>query len=99
MGICVRAHVYVCACLYMYTLYMCMYYCIIIIIIIVTGADIEKGASTPLMEASQEGHIDIVKYLLDRGVQLYTQHNIFLINASSYMNKKIYFLFLILYNR
>ena len=34
----------------------------------VTGADIEKGASTPLMEASQEGHIDIVKYLLDRGV-------------------------------
>lgn len=28
------------------------------------GANIELGASTPLMEAAQEGHIDIVKYLI-----------------------------------
>jgi len=38
---------------------------------LLVGADIEKGASTPLMEAAQEGHIDIVKYLLDRGVCLF----------------------------
>ena len=31
------------------------------------GADIELGASTPLMEASQEGHIDIVKHLISKG--------------------------------
>ena len=32
-----------------------------------TGADIELGASTPLMEAAQEGHVNIVKFLIDRG--------------------------------
>lgn len=26
------------------------------------GADIELGASTPLMEAAQEGHLDLVRY-------------------------------------
>lgn len=31
------------------------------------GADIELGASTPLMESSQEGHIDIVKSLVCMG--------------------------------
>lgn len=31
------------------------------------GADIELGASTPLMEASQEGHLDLVRYLLKMG--------------------------------
>lgn len=30
-------------------------------------ADIEKGCSTPLMEASQEGHLDLVKYLIKQG--------------------------------
>jgi len=42
--------------------------CLSVTLWILVGADIEKGASTPLMEAAQEGHIDIVKYLLDRGV-------------------------------
>ena len=28
------------------------------------GADIELGCSTPLMEAAQEGHLELVKYLL-----------------------------------
>ena len=27
------------------------------------GADIEQGGSTPLMEAAQEGHLDVVSYL------------------------------------
>ena len=31
------------------------------------GADIEQGSSTPLMEASQEGHVDLVKFLLSKG--------------------------------
>ncbi|KAG8232600.1 hypothetical protein J437_LFUL010721, partial [Ladona fulva] len=33
-------------------------------ILIKAGADIELGASTPLMEAAQEGHLDLVRYLL-----------------------------------
>ena len=32
----------------------------------ILGADIELGASTPLMEAAQEGHINIVKYLIEK---------------------------------
>ncbi|XP_006817520.1 ankyrin repeat and KH domain-containing protein 1-like [Saccoglossus kowalevskii] len=31
------------------------------------GADIEQGCSTPLMEASQEGHLELVKFLLSKG--------------------------------
>lgn len=31
--------------------------------LIKAGADIELGASTPLMEAAQEGHLELVKYL------------------------------------
>eukprot|EP00118_Oscarella_pearsei_P003104 m.12968 g.12968 ORF g.12968 m.12968 type:complete len:2147 (+) comp24414_c0_seq2:49-6489(+) len=33
------------------------------------GADIELGASTPIMEAAQEGHYDLVKMLLERGAK------------------------------
>ena len=33
--------------------------------LIKAGADIELGASTPLMEAAQEGHLDLVRYLLE----------------------------------
>ena len=32
--------------------------------LISAGADIELGCSTPLMEAAQEGHLELVKYLL-----------------------------------
>lgn len=32
-----------------------------------TGATIEQGSSTPLMEAAQEGHVDLVKFLLEQG--------------------------------
>lgn len=35
--------------------------------LIKAGADIELGCSTPLMEASQEGHLELVKYLLRSG--------------------------------
>ena len=31
------------------------------------GATIEQGSSTPLMEAAQEGHVDLVKFLLEQG--------------------------------
>ena len=31
--------------------------------LIKAGADIELGASTPLMEASQEGHLELVRYV------------------------------------
>ena len=39
------------------------------------GADIELGASTPLMEASQEGHIEIVKYLINKGANIHAVTN------------------------
>jgi len=35
--------------------------------LIKAGADLELGASTPLMEASQEGHLELVRYLLEAG--------------------------------
>lgn len=34
-------------------------------VLLKAGADLEAGASTPLMEASQEGHLDLVRYLLE----------------------------------
>ena len=33
------------------------------------GADIELGASTPIMEAVQEGHYNLVKVLVERGAK------------------------------
>ena len=38
--------------------------------LIKAGADLELGASTPLMEASQEGHLDLVRYLLESGARV-----------------------------
>ena len=35
--------------------------------LIKAGANIEIGCSTPLMEASQEGHLELVKYLIQVG--------------------------------
>ncbi|XP_062555858.1 ankyrin repeat and KH domain-containing protein mask-like isoform X3 [Armigeres subalbatus] len=37
------------------------------------GADIELGASTPLMEAAQEGHIDLVRFLLENRADVHAQ--------------------------
>ena len=34
------------------------------------GADIELGASSPLMEAATEGHVDLVRFLLERGMSV-----------------------------
>ena len=31
------------------------------------GADIELGASTPLMEAATEGHVELVRFLIEKG--------------------------------
>nr|CAD7425874.1 unnamed protein product [Timema monikensis] len=41
--------------------------------LIKAGADLELGASTPLMEASQEGHIDLVRYLLESNADVHAQ--------------------------
>lgn len=41
--------------------------------LIKAGADIELGASTPLMEAAQEGHLDLVKYLLQASANVHAQ--------------------------
>ncbi|CAG2105105.1 unnamed protein product, partial [Medioppia subpectinata] len=35
--------------------------------LIKAGADIEAGANTPLMEAAQEGHLDLVRHLINCG--------------------------------
>lgn len=34
------------------------------------GANIEQGSSTPLMEAAQEGHVDLVKFVLEKGADV-----------------------------
>ncbi|XP_071954118.1 ankyrin repeat domain-containing protein 17-like [Antedon mediterranea] len=39
--------------------------------LIEVGADMELGCSTPLMEASQEGHVELVKYLLYQGANVH----------------------------
>lgn len=41
--------------------------------LIKAGADIELGASTPLMEAAQEGHLELVRYLLQAGANVHAQ--------------------------
>lgn len=41
--------------------------------LIKNGADIELGASTPLMEAAQEGHMDLVKFLLENRANVHAQ--------------------------
>lgn len=41
--------------------------------LIKNGAILELGASTPLMEASQEGHLDLVRYLLECGADVHAQ--------------------------
>ncbi|XP_011496279.1 PREDICTED: ankyrin repeat and KH domain-containing protein 1-like [Ceratosolen solmsi marchali] len=41
--------------------------------LIKAGADIELGASTPLMEAAQEGHLDLVRYLLETRANVHAQ--------------------------
>ncbi|XP_017781821.1 PREDICTED: ankyrin repeat domain-containing protein 17-like isoform X2 [Nicrophorus vespilloides] len=41
--------------------------------LIKAGADIELGASTPLMEAAQEGHLELVKYLLENSANVHAQ--------------------------
>ncbi|XP_062525122.1 ankyrin repeat domain-containing protein 17 isoform X10 [Bombyx mori] len=39
--------------------------------LIKAGADAELGASTPLMEASQEGHLELVRYLINAGADVH----------------------------
>ncbi|XP_066594349.1 ankyrin repeat and KH domain-containing protein 1 isoform X2 [Prorops nasuta] len=41
--------------------------------LIKAGADIELGASTPLMEAAQEGHLELVRYLLASEADVHAQ--------------------------
>ncbi len=46
-------------------------------ILLSNGADINLGQSTPLMEASQEGHIELVQFLIENGTIL---HFVFTVN-------------------
>ena len=39
--------------------------------LIKAGADIEAGASTPLMEASQEGHLELVRFVPQQALDEY----------------------------
>lgn len=41
------------------------------------GAELELGCTTPLMEAAQEGHVDLIHYFVEQG-EITTQ-NIFLL--------------------
>ncbi|XP_076458680.1 ankyrin repeat and KH domain-containing protein 1-like isoform X4 [Babylonia areolata] len=41
--------------------------------LIKAGADLELGCSTPLMEASQEGHLDLVDFLLGEASNVHAQ--------------------------
>ena len=36
--------------------------------LLAAGADIEAGMNRPLMEAAQEGHVDMVKFLIQKGI-------------------------------
>ncbi len=36
-------------------------------ILLSNGANINLGQSTPLMEAAQEGHIELVQFLIENG--------------------------------
>ena len=40
-------------------------------ILLSQGADINLGQSTPLMEASQEGHMELVQYLIENGTSIF----------------------------
>jgi len=52
-------------------------------LLINAGANLELGCSTPLMEAAQEGHVDLVKFLIASGL--------------SYVDDQFCFLLLLLY--
>ena len=41
--------------------------------LIKAGANLELGASTPLMEAAQEGHLELTKYLLESNASVNAQ--------------------------
>ena len=36
-------------------------------VLLKAGADIEAGCATPIMEAAQEGHMELVDYLIRQG--------------------------------
>jgi len=52
-------------------------------ILLSNGANINLGQSTPLMEASQEGHIELVQYLIENGMIII----IFILSISFFLLK------------
>jgi ankyrin repeat domain-containing protein 17 len=47
-------------------------------ILLSNGANINLGQSTPLMEAAQEGHIELVQFLIENGTFfIYKFHLVF----------------------
>lgn len=45
----------------------------VVYILLKNGATLELGTLTPLMEASQEGHVCLVQYLLEHGANVHAQ--------------------------
>jgi len=45
-------------------------------ILLSNGANINLGQSTPLMEAAQEGHIELVQFLIENGTIIFVFFNL-----------------------
>lgn len=63
--------------------------------LIKAGADIELGCSTPLMEAAQEGHLELVKYLLAAGEQRGGSKLVYIYNVYLYVLVNLIFKILV----
>ena len=75
----------VCVCQFVVTLACAGGFLDVVKILLSNGADINLGQSTPLMEASQEGHIELVQFLIENGTILcliFMIYSFFLVGAN-----------------